>query len=563
MTRRAAIALVVALATVVPSFAQDDDPRARAAQLVREAQALADDGRRDQAMARLLQALELAPDYPSIYAHMGYLHELEGNTTKALASYGQLLELQPGDEYARARITHLFLGGKFPRRLRTSLLRFSPVSFVTDECRIEAPVGVDELRRGIAYTSDVIYPEEMKRGDGPLEKDIPSAGGQGVVGTALFNRVCYGFIAVPEGDELLMTSQLLYPSPLLSEHGSDYGPLAKRLMHILLRLRCYSRTCFGLPQAVDDPIVRLWLCEVGPTGAEQYEDDIFIYDANRERTPLEWMREVAHEWGHYSLPPMGRFTAPEPYASGLLGEALYLQLLAQEAGLVAGERWPAEAAIAAVNGLWGTGEVQLADYLAETRQATMDLWLREGPNSEMAAGLGEESFRYLVGAMLWVEAAHGHGMLRSTLLKAPGESPADFYYGYREAIREAAEGGPITMDAGALNLPASELSQPPVEGALRREQVTLAAGDRASWPVYLLDGPASVRVEPGLREVELELYVDDVGPLPIRGGEAVSLGVRQQGWHSITLVAPQGCQPIELRSLVIDTGEPAQPAPQL
>lgn len=563
MSRHVMLAVLACVLTPVLARCQDVDPRGRILELVGESQELADAGQRDAAMERLLQALQLDPDDPSVHAHLGYLYELGGDTLAALGSYGRLLELRPEDEYGRSRIVHLFFGGQFPRRLKLSLLQFSPVSFVTDECRVRLGAGLDPLSLRLAYTRGVLYPEDMADQGPPVEKEIPSATQQGVVGTAHFNRVSYGFTASPESDELRMNVMVYFPSPLLSEHQADYSTLAERLTHILLRVHGYSRAAWGLPPAPDERIPRMWLTESGPTGAEQYQDDVFVYDVARDRAPIEWLREVAHEWGHFALPRMGRFTEPEPYASGVLGEALLLQMIADEAGLVAGAAWPSERAQAAVNGLWGGGPVALADFLAQTRRDTLDLWLARGPNSELAAGLGEESFRYLVGAMLWVQAAHGHELLRSTLLKAPGESPADFYYGYRQAIREAAGKGELTLLAGGLDLGRSRLATPPVEGALRREEVRLAAGDQAQFPVYLLDGPTSVRITPGLREVRLNVYVDGIGPLPLEGGEALSLGQREAGWHTLTLQAPEGCAPVTLNSLVIKTGETDIPAPGL
>jgi len=556
-------ALLLTSFGLAPVRADDAEDQARVTELIEQSQQLVDEGDRDAAMDRLLQALEIAPDRPSVHAHLGYLYELQDEPLKALASYGRLLELRPGDQYGHDRITGLFFEGQFPRKLRLGLLQYSPVSFVTDTCRVELDTGLHELDRRIAYTTGVIFPEDMEDGQGPIVKDIPSAGGQGVVGKASFNRACYGYVAVPEGEDLRMTVMVEYPSPLLTESGNDYSGLAERIAHLLLRTYCYGRAAFGVPPAVDQEIVRVWITESGPTGAEQYENDIFIYDAGRERTPEEWLREIAHEWGHHVLPMMGRFTAPEPDAAGTAGEALFLQLLAHEAGLVVDDPWPSQRAQSAINGLWGNGEVALEDFLATTRERTMDRWLAEGPNSQLAAGLGEDAFDYLVGMLLWVEAAHGHGVLRSTLLNAPGETPADYYYAYRQAIKEAAGQGEITLFAGAYDPEASTFTTQPREGALRREDVTLAAGDRAWYPVYLLEGPATVRVTPGLRQVKLNLYVDEIGPLPVEGGEPVSLGQREQGWHTLTLEAPEGCAPVSLDRLVITTGESDVPAPGL
>lgn len=558
----ALVALLLGVVAAAPAWCDGAEDGARVAELIRQSQRLADEDDHEAAMDRLLEALEIDSDRPSIHSHMGYLYELQDKPLKALESYGRLLELRPEDDYGRERITGIFFDGEFPRRLRLGLLRFSPVSFVTDVCRMQFD-GPDQLQRRIAYTTGPIFAEEMEDGGGPMTKSIPSAGGQGVAGEARFNRSSYGYVAVPEGEELRLTAIVHYPSELLSEDAKDYADLAERITHMLLRMHCYSRAAYGLPSVANNDTMRVWMCEDGPTGAEQYEDDIFVYDVERDRKPEEWLRQIAHEWGHYALPMMGRFSAPEPDAAGVLGEALFLQLLAREAGLVVDDPWPSRRAQAAVDGLWDSGEVALHELLTKTRERTMDLWLREGPNAELAAGLGEDSFDYLVGMLLWVEAAHGHDLLRATLQDAPGETPADYYYAYRQAVKAAAADGEITMHAGAYDPDASALTTPPREGALRREDVTLEAGDRAWYPVYLLEGPASVRIAPGLRTARLNLYVDEIGPLPIEGGEAVSLGQREQGWHTLMVEAPEDCAPVSLDRLVITTGEGDVPAPGL
>ncbi len=539
-----------------------DTPEATVLRLVRESQELADAGDLAGARAKLDEAAKLAPAYPAIYANLGYLCERQGETLHALDNYARVLELRPDDEYARTRIRRIFLGGPFPTRLRTSLLRFSPVSFVTDECLMRTADGTAQVTRRLAYTTGLLYPDEMGETGEPLLTQIPSAGGQGVVGAARFNRVCYGFVAPAGSEDLDLSLVTYYPSALLSEKGADYSGLAARLTHVLLRMLCYSRFHLALPPATQTAVPKVWLCETGPTGAEQYLDNIFFYDVGRERKPVEWLREAAHEWGHRALPKMGRFHEPEAYAEGMLGELIFLQYLAEEAGMVTGAPWPSEAAQMAVQGLWGSGQVDLHRYLVDTRRATVDFWLAQGPNSDLQAGLGREAFMYLIGAMAWVGAAHGDSLLAATLAKAPGESPADFYYGYRQAIKEAARGGEIALYAGALNLGRSKLSHQPVEGAQRREEIVLEPGDLARYPIYLLDGPAHLRITPGLQQSRLTGYLDGIGPLPIEAGTPVQLGTVEQGWHELTLTVPEDAPAVQLRAILIRTG-PAQNAPDL
>ena len=122
-----ALAALFALPIVTSARADEADDRAQAAELIRQSQQLADEGDGDAAMGPLLQALEIAPDNPSVHAHLGYLHELQDQPLKAFASYAKLLELRPDDQYGRDRITHIFFGGQFPRKLKFSLLGYSPV----------------------------------------------------------------------------------------------------------------------------------------------------------------------------------------------------------------------------------------------------------------------------------------------------------------------------------------------------------------------------------------------------------------------------------------------------
>jgi len=83
-------------------------------------------------------------------------------------------------------------------------------------------------------------------------------------------------------------------------------------------------------------IVDIYLCWGGKAGGEQLFDKdienglerkvntIYLYDMPTLSKPLEMAREVAHEYGHATLPAVGGFTAPEDWANGSLGERMYL-----------------------------------------------------------------------------------------------------------------------------------------------------------------------------------------------------------------------------------------------
>jgi hypothetical protein len=73
--------------------------------------------------------------------------------------------------------------------------------------------------------------------------------------------------------------------------------------------------------------VDVWLTRTGQPGGEQIGYSIYIYDVQAERIPIEWARELAHEYGHYVLPGSSGYSDPEDWSNGLLGERLFLRWL--------------------------------------------------------------------------------------------------------------------------------------------------------------------------------------------------------------------------------------------
>jgi len=80
--------------------------------------------------------------------------------------------------------------------------------------------------------------------------------------------------------------------------------------------------------------VSVWLSPTNyanaDVGGEQFRDQIYIYNIYAKRSSIEWCRELAHEYGHYILPGVTGYTAPEPWANGVLGERLFLYWLSRD-----------------------------------------------------------------------------------------------------------------------------------------------------------------------------------------------------------------------------------------
>ena len=542
------VALVLtALAGAVTPLRAD---AARAAQLTAQAQALLAQEEYEPARGLLEQALQAQPGYLDAYLNLGYLAERQDQVEAALEAYAQALQISPGQGYAADRFSTLFRRGRFPQRLSPAVLALAPVPLTLD--RVRAAPGLPgqalPVEAALAYTTGLLYPDQMRTGDGLPQIALP--GGE----QARFNRVAYGFLAEPTGGDLVMRVAVYYPSPTVSDQGQDYAALAVRLAHWLTRLEGYFHLYLGVPLPAEPTPV--YLCEAGPAAAESYERELYFYRVDQPRAPQEWLREAAHEVGHLLLPRLGRFTAPEPWGSGHLGERLGLQWLAAEAGLVAGQPWPAEAAQQAVAPLWGGEDVDLAGYLAQRCRPLLDAWCQTGPESPLLAQDSEAALSYTLGFLLWVEAAHDSAVMAETLLGATGTNPTDYVQSYQAAVTRRLQRGWLPVYAGALSLPQSQLTPPPAEGALRREQVALAPGDSLELPLYLPAGAWAVTSLPSPLSASAQARLDET-PVEVDSFGGLTLHTATPGWHRLRLQAPPTGKPWTLEFLRVEAAPPA------
>ena len=535
--------------------------RAAAQTLLAQARPLVDAGKYDDARPLLNQAVAADPQLPDAWANLGWLDELQTNYDAALAEYGRALSLFPDMVYAQERFRGLFYGHRFPRQIPLDQLNLVPVTLTADEARAVTGLPLDSAVRSerIAYTTGVIYPDQMRETGALLTLPLPGEGGAGT--TVSFNRVCYGYTAAPVAgrpgaSQLVMRVAVYYPSPTLA--AADYGALAVRLTHWLTRVQAYYDLHLGW-SAPAAPAV-FYLCEPSPgnmpPAAETIDDTVYFYKIADDRAPLEWMREAAHETGHLQLPKIGRFTAPEAWASGFVGERLALQWLAQEAGLVADAPWPAPAAQDKLQGLWAGAPLPLADYLDKRCRPLLDSWAQAGPAAPQLANDGEPGFWYAVGFLLWVQAAHDDAILAATLKNAGGTNTADYLKSYQDAVRArlAAKSAYLPLWSGALTLPDSKLTTPPAESALRRAPVTLAPGDQATYRLYLPPGAYQITVVAS-PSATLTATVDN-HPVPARTDkhETVTFSTQEPGWHTVTLQAG-GKVPVEVGYLRVEVSQ--------
>lgn len=526
--------LPVILLLLLPALGQaQDDSHKQAWALLQPGRDSLKAGDYAEAEKKFLAARDLDPRCPDVYLNLGNLYALLKDKPKAVEAYGQLLTLKPDNEWGRREMKRLFFEGQFPRMIRASFLPFSGVGFTNEGVRLASPSG--ETTRRIAYTTSLLFHEDMGRGDGPIRVALPVTGN---AESSDVNRSCYGFTMAPDTERYNMAFALSYPSELLEPYR-NFGALSSKLTHLLLRFYTYERAYLGLPRDFpENSVTKVFLCKGGPTGAETYKNALYFFDLATDRPAVEWARQAAHELGHLLLPEVGRFQRPEAFANGYLGERLLMQYLALEAGQVAGDPWPSASAQKAINALWPGEDFKLAGYIEQSCRPSLDYWLAAGPNSPLAGGpdaplAGDDAMQYYIGFMLWTQAGFGPDMLRQVLQNSTAE-PKDSVSTLKTALTKQAEQGTLELAAGSVNLAASKLATKPLEGALGRTQVQLAPGDAAAFTMYLPAGARTVQTGPAA--TGLSLTIDGKGPLPFADGGA-TLGRLEAGWHSLVIHA--------------------------
>ena len=252
-----------------------------------------------------------------------------------------------------------------------------------------------------------------------------------------FNCEVCGLVEDPNEGELALKFLLRYPSANLSRADEKLGPrddteLAQRLMAILLRCYWYAKMYFDLEPAY--PEVKVWLCESGLAGGEWKDDNLYLYDKPQERAPIEWIREMAHEYGHLVLPAIGGFERPEQWASGELGERLFIKWLVQEAETKVGQQLPSQEAQNALNARWGGEYVDGESYLNNRYRRVVKFWYDRGPDSELLVGRDEAAMEYHLGFALYIEAAHGLSVLKEVFEARQGDTAPDFLHAYKRTV---------------------------------------------------------------------------------------------------------------------------------
>jgi len=271
---------------------------------------------------------------------------------------------------------------------------------------------------------------------------------------------------------------------------------ATRATQMLLRLWSYNDKKLGLDhsEAFNNKIVDVYLAYGGPAGGEQLfgEDSVFdprsgrtstlkvntiyVYQITTFTNPVEMAREVAHEYGHAVLPPIGPFKKPEDWANGFLGEMLYMRWLRDD--LAADKLKPDDAMGATVMGLTG--------YLQKNVDPLVLRVAEYGPDFVALKQDGPAAMNAYLGLALYAEQILPSKAFSRSLALTASMKPLD----YATSVVEAAEEQANWTVRVPLELRGKRIWIPVGEGKLESGKALARRGD---W-VYIEAGKTPIKI---------------------------------------------------------------------
>ncbi|MCS6831012.1 MAG: hypothetical protein RMM08_13175, partial [Armatimonadota bacterium] len=134
----------------------------------------------------------------------------------------------------------------------------------------------------------------------------------------LFTVACYGYFRNEHSNHPDLRFRVYAQQP-------EDLPTAQKVCRVLLRLQEVAWQNLRLQVNLQgERVLNVWLCRQGNAGGEQWRNNLYIYSIQEIRDPLEWLREVAHEFSHALFPGITGYTTPEPWANGYMGERLFM-----------------------------------------------------------------------------------------------------------------------------------------------------------------------------------------------------------------------------------------------
>ena len=357
-------------------------------------------------LAELEWLVAYAPERLELRRQLAAAYEERGLLEEAVAQHLAILVRAPGDEAARGRVDTL-VAQRMPAWLPKAAEEVSPLACAAFELELRGSADTDGAANTyrLLVTREGFAAREGERWDEVHKKSLP--------------RIDYGYVWEQGRERWVMKARA---------HGADAvdSELAQKALRTTLAFYCVAREYLGFDPTMPwgEP-VDVWLGNRGRPGARAVGLSVYLYSVKTPRQPAEWVRQVAHEYGHVALPGIGGFTeTDDPWADGHLGELLFPKWLAESGvpGWVPWSvaSWETEAGQERerLRGLWSCDELRA-------------LWQGQpagsgDPAEQTLDGEDAEARDRFLGLALHVEAADGPSFLGEVLRRCPRGRPGQF-----------------------------------------------------------------------------------------------------------------------------------------
>ncbi|MCE9560052.1 MAG: hypothetical protein K8R88_14025 [Armatimonadetes bacterium] len=259
---------------------------------------------------------------------------------------------------------------------------------------------------------------------------------KGPKGDEIFTHLVAGYGLVAKEPDFKLRLRVYCQEPI--EPGSKPERIARFLMN-LWQLNMNELSIDHSEKSAQ--IIDVYLSPNGKAGGEQFltaettktgvrsVNAIYIYDWKNLGAPLELIRELAHEYGHATLPPIGGFKKPEEWANGHLGERLYLLWMldnVQRGNIDAGE-------------LVGTEPAAISDYLKKNVSPYVFRIMDRGPRVDLLKQTTVEAMNEYLGLVMAAESFLPHSAFARSLVLPPTQNAMGYYQALRDAVDEIPE----------------------------------------------------------------------------------------------------------------------------
>lgn len=240
---------------------------------------------------------------------------------------------------------------------------------------------------------------------------------------------------------------------VFSQERKATGDKGSLVVRQLLRMWDFNAIKLGVDHAsvYNNGVIDVYLCWGGTAGGEQLfgEDTrtakrpdgsetkvdvkvntIYIYDLNSFTDPVEMAREVAHEYGHATLPPVSGFKTPEEWGNGYLGEKLFLRALRDD--LRAGKIESGD--------VMGASLEQLDAWVKKNADPLEAKIAKNSPEFGLMEGEGEGAMNEYVGLNLWLQRILPPKLYAQAIRDTGSTSAKDFGPGVIRTIENSPSG---------------------------------------------------------------------------------------------------------------------------